>query len=163
MRMVFPANMTGRFLDDLASEMNTFVESVLGDDAKVAPSAFAPRMDFVETETAFVASIDLPGVPQDAVAIDMEDDQLIIAGQRIADRFDGDVKTHRAERSMGVFRRSFALPTTVDKDAISADYENGVLKITMPKLVEEKKSRRIVISQSASQPGSQSSSESSAD
>ncbi|QDT13132.1 Hsp20/alpha crystallin family protein [Planctomycetes bacterium K23_9] len=146
MRMVFPTNMTGRFLDDLASEMNTFVESVLGDETKDSPAGYAPRMDVVETETSFVAYLDLPGVAPDDVSIDMENDQVVVMGERVGKSEGEGTVHHRTERAHGTFRRAIALPKTVDKDAITADYEHGVLTIAMPKLVEEKKSRRIVIS-----------------
>lgn len=149
MRMVFPTNMTGRFLDDLASEMNTFVESVLGEETQAPSTAYTPRMDVVETDDAFFAHVDLPGVAPEDVSIDMEDDQVIIHGQRTETSSDA-TKRHRSERSFGNFRRAIALPKNVDKDTITADYEHGVLSIAMPKTVEEKKSRRIVISQNPS-------------
>ena len=146
MRMVFPTNMTGRFLDDLANEMNTIVETVLGDESQQPKAAFAPRMDFDETETAFVAYLDLPGVDPSVVSIEMEDDQVIISGERVKPATDAGTRHQRVERSFGNFRRVIALPKSVNKDAITADYQHGVLAITMPKLVEEKRSRRIVIS-----------------
>jgi HSP20 family protein len=147
--MVFPTNMTGRFLDDLANEMNTIVETVLGDEPQQPKAGFTPRMDFDETTKAFVAYVDLPGVDPAGVSIEMEDDQVIISGERVKERVkvaDGDdVQHHRVERSCGSFRRVIALPKSVNKDAITADYQHGVLAITMPKVVEEKRSRRIVI------------------
>ncbi|MGB7343272.1 MAG: Hsp20/alpha crystallin family protein [Pirellulaceae bacterium] len=151
MRMVFPNNMTGRFLDDLASEMNTFVESVLGDEAKATGTttgaAFKPRMDVHETETAVVLSLDLPGVDPDTVSIEVVDDQLLVQGERVRQAVDESATHHRVERSFGAFSRGIALAPTIDRDAIVADYQHGVLTITLPKAVEDKKSRRIVISQ----------------
>ena len=108
MRMVFPTNMTGRFLDDLASEMNTIVETVLGDEPHENKAGFAPRMDFDETQDAFVAYIDLPGVDPAGVSIEMEDDQVIVSGERAKVVSDDDVKHHRVERSSGNFRRVIA-------------------------------------------------------
>ena len=72
MRMVFPTNMTGRFLDDLAAEMNTFVETMLGEDSgSECATKFAPRMDVDETETTYELSWDLPGVKFHDGHIDM--------------------------------------------------------------------------------------------
>ena len=89
MRMVFPTNMSGRFFDDLAAEMNSFVENVLGEEAKTESTcgtsggcAFAPRMDVVESGTAFELSLELPGVNPDAVEIEMEDEHIVIHGKR---------------------------------------------------------------------------------
>ncbi len=146
MRMVFPTNMTGRFLDDLASEMNTFVESVISDDSRSSALAYAPRMDVIQTENSFVAYLDLPGVAPDQVSIDMQEDQVIVSGDRSPVQLDENSRSHRAECPTGAFRRAIMLPKNVDKDAIDADYEHGVLRITMPKQADENKSRRIVVS-----------------
>ena len=145
MRMVFPTNMTGRFLDDLATEMNTFVESILGDETTQSSMGFAPRMDVEETDDRYFLSFDLPGVDFADVQIDVEDDQLLVHGKRVG-RTDESVKRHRSERAFGEFRRVVKMPEMVDIDAVSADFDNGVLTVTLPKLPEKKTSRRIVIS-----------------
>lgn len=148
MRMVFPNKMTGQFFDDLASEMNSFVESMLGEDGKTATSnsvAFTPRMDIDETETHFLLSMDLPGVHMDDVSIDMEDDQMVIQGHRPRSVV-GDIQHRRAERVFGDFRRTVKMPKLVDKEAITAAFADGVLTVTLPKMVEQKSSRKIQIS-----------------
>ena len=146
MRMVFPTNMTGRFLDDLAAEMNTFVETVLGEDGEgKATSGFAPRMDVDESETGYEVSMDLPGVLLDDVNIDVEDDHIVVHGTRNRKESVEGTERRRVERTFGEFRRVISLPKLINKDGITANFENGVLSIVMPKVVEEKTSRRVVI------------------
>ena len=152
MRVVFPNHMSGRFLDDLASEMNTFVETIFGEDGTKCPAAskaFTPRMDVDETETGYTITMDLPGVNPADVNIDMEDEQLVIQGARERGESVEGTEHRRVERAFGEFHRVVKLSKLVDKEAITANYDNGVLTIVMPKLVETKTSRRIVISQAA--------------
>ena len=150
MRVVFPNQMSGRFLDDLASEMNTFVETIFGEDGAKCPAAakaFTPRMDVDETETDYTITMDLPGVNPDEVNIDMEEDQLVIQGTRQRGKTVEGTEHRRVERTFGEFHRSIKLSKVIDKEAITANYDHGVLTIVMPKLVETKTSRKIVISQ----------------
>ena len=149
MRVVFPNHMSGRFLDDLATEMNTFVESIFGEDGAKCPAAtngFTPRMDVDESEDAYFITLDMPGVNPDGVHIEMEDDKVVIHGARQRPESSETTEQRRGERTFGEFRRELKLPLLVDKDAITANYDNGVLSIVMPKKVETKTSRRIVIS-----------------
>ena len=99
-------------------------------------SAWAPAVDIYETEKEIVLKADLPGIPLADVDIRVENTTLTLRGER---KFENEVKEDnytRVERSYGAFSRSFALPNTVDADKISANYENGVLHVAMPKREE---------------------------
>jgi len=146
MRMIVPHN-TGRLLNELSSDINAFFETMLGEEAGETRLAFAPKMDFEERDDAFVLAIDLPGVHPDDVQIDASEDQLVIHGTRHQEKTEGDETRRRIERSFGDFRRSIRLPKNVDRDAIAAGYEHGVLTVTLPK-VAKSGPRRIVISRS---------------
>lgn len=98
--------------------------------------AWAPPVDIYETEKEIVVKADLPEVKPEDVDIRMENNTLTLRGER---RFEKDVKDenyHRVERLYGSFSRTFALPGTVDADKIDARYEQGVLRVILPKREE---------------------------
>ena len=103
-----------------------------------------PAMDLVETGDSYVLKADLPGLTQDDIKIEFEDRTLTVSGERKADHevaTDGYV---RVERAFGSFTRSLTLPQGVDPEALTANFENGVLEVTIPK-PEARKPRRIEI------------------
>jgi len=97
---------------------------------------WAPAVDIYETEKEIVLKADLPGMNLADVDISLNNNVLSVRGER---KFEKDVKEdnyHRVERTYGNFVRTFTLPNTVNADQIEASYENGVLRITMPKREE---------------------------
>lgn len=122
---------------------HTFARA-LGDQQEVSPRAWVPPVDIYETGDSLVLKAELPGINPDEVEIRVEDNTLYLKGER---RFEKEVKEenlHRVERLYGTFTRSFALPNTIDADNVKAEYENGILTLTMPKR-EEAKPRTIKI------------------
>jgi HSP20 family protein len=112
---------------------------------------WAPAMDLVETEDAFLLKADLPGLSEEDVALEVQDNVLTLSGER---RFEHEVKRdgyHRIERGSGSFARSLTLPDGVDPDAIAASFDRGVLEIRIPK-PEAKKPRRLQIAVGDSRP-----------
>jgi HSP20 family protein len=110
---------------------------------------FVPPVDVWETETEVVIELDVPGVKAEDLSAEVVEGQLIVTGERAAP--EGAVRRYRSERWQGRFVRSFGVPTGIDGDRISADYADGVLRLTLPK-PEEAKPRRITITgQSAPQ------------
>jgi len=114
-----------------------------GDNAS-SQAVWAPRMDLVETDEAYRIHLDVPGMSKDDLTINYQDNQLTVSGERTSDRTDEDEEYVRVERSFGHFYRSFTLPRTVNPDAISATYEDGVLTISVPK-TEEATPRQIEV------------------
>jgi len=115
-----------------------------GDEQGVSSRAWVPAVDIYETEDSLVLKAELPGISPDDVEIRVEDNTLYLKGER---KFAKEVKQeslHRIERSYGTFSRSFALPGTIEADKVKANYENGILTLTMPKR-EEAKPRTIKI------------------
>jgi HSP20 family protein len=96
---------------------------------------WTPPVDLYETPTAFVLTAELPGLARDQIEIHAEDMRITIRGARIATpgREIPCEQFHRVERGHGRFSRAFALPETIDVDAITADLKDGVLTITVPK------------------------------
>ena len=153
MRMLFPPQVSGRFINELTSDMNALVDSLFGEQHEGAPrsvATFTPRMDVVETEQAFQLILDLPGVNPDDIEIKVEEDAVTIHGQRKhawAEQKDG---THRrVERAFGDFRRTLTLPKSVNKDAVEADYTDGVLIVNVPKAVPVE-ARKVTIQRGSS-------------
>ncbi len=104
-------------------------------------SVFAPRVDLSETETAYAINAELPGLDGTEVEILLEGDRLTLKGEKKTEFEEGDPKQghYLRERSQGTFRRAFRLPDNVDRDAIEAGFDKGVLTITLPKLAEQTK------------------------
>ncbi len=97
-----------------------------------------PPVDIYETDQNVVLSAELPGLDAKDVEVRVEDGTLYLKGQR---NFEKEVKEenyHRIERSYGSFMRAFPLPSSVDTEKASAEYKNGVLKLTLPKREEAK-------------------------
>lgn len=108
-------------------------------------SPWQPSMDLAENENDVVITAELPGIGKEDVKLSMQDNVLVIRGEKKQERTEKDESFHRVERSYGTFQRSIVLPTAVDSKKIKAHFNNGVLKITLPK-AEEAKRKEIPIS-----------------
>jgi HSP20 family protein len=107
-------------------------------------TTWAPRADIHETQNEYLVQLDLPGMDKKDVKIKVEDDFLVISGERKNEQKVDDEKYHRVERYSGMFSRSFRLYKDVDAGKIKATFKNGVLEITIPK-TEETKPKEISI------------------
>src|SRR3989454_8449705 len=108
-------------------------------------SAGAPSVDIYETEHELVVKADLPDVDPKDLDIRAENNILSIRGERKFEQNVSEENYLRVERSYGSFARSFTLANTVNSEAIKADYQNGVLKLSIPKR-EEAKPKQIKVS-----------------
>jgi HSP20 family protein len=128
------------------SEMNRF--NRLFDSFEARPAAgsaptetvqglWTPAVDVVEDAEKIELAVDLPGVTQEAIDIQIDKDVLTLRGQRTVERKEGS-KDHfrRYERVNGGFVRSFSLPKTVDAEKIAASLKDGVLTLSLPKRPE---------------------------
>ena len=106
----------------------------------------APEADVVETENQIRGTLEMPGMRSEDISLDLENNVLTISGQKREERTEGDEKHtwHLAERRYGQFSRSFVLPRDVDSESIQANFENGVLTVSIPKS-EKARRRRIEI------------------
>ncbi len=107
-------------------------------------SAWAPAVDIFEKGDDLVIRAEVPGIERDAIDVKVENNTLILSGERQRETEDKETQSYRRERSYGSFVRSFTLPKTVDASRITATYKDGVLDITIPK-AEEAKPRRVEI------------------
>ena len=128
-----------RELAQLQNRVNRlFQEANAGQEEGITTTSFVPPVDIYETEHNIVLKLEVPGVDQKDLDIRIENNTITIHGER---KFEQEVKEenfHRVERRYGSFQRSFSLPNTVDPDQVSADCENGVLKVSLAKRAEAK-------------------------
>jgi len=94
---------------------------------------FHPAVDVHETQDNYLISVDVPGVPEKDIKINIQDGRLSVSGERSSKETSGDKWFKRTERSYGRFERSFQLPKGISEDKIQARAENGVLEILIPK------------------------------
>lgn len=105
---------------------------------------FVPPVDVYEDEHNITVQAEVPGVNENDLDIRLENNVLTISGERKMEDEQREENFHRIERSYGRFVRSFALPTTVDAENVNAQFENGILRITIPKK-EEARPKQIKI------------------
>ena len=101
-------------------------------------TSWAPAVDIFETEHELVVKADLPDIDPKDLDIRVENNILSIRGERKFESKVSQDKYLRVERAYGSFSRSFSLANTVNSEAIKADYQNGVLTLTVPKREEAK-------------------------
>jgi HSP20 family protein len=101
-------------------------------------TTWAPAVDINENEQALVVRADLPGIDPKDLDIRVENNILTIRGERKFEKKTDEANYLRVERAYGSFSRSFSLANTVNPEGIKADYQNGVLTLTIPKREEAK-------------------------
>jgi HSP20 family protein len=126
------------YLEELAriqERVNGLLEQALlasdYEDAKGAPGTWAPPVDVLETETAYLLYAELPGISREDIELSVHDRRLELAGRRPP--LGENRNFLRMERSYGPFRRAFDLGSPLDSEKISAEFQQGVLRITIPK------------------------------
>ena len=135
---------------DLRREIDRLFDSVawtpLGANGTSGTQSWVPPMDVEDQENLIRVSFEIPGVNREDVTVTVENGVLTVAGEKRVERMSGDGKSgsQSIERRYGRFERSLALPQTIDADNVSAQYENGVLTLELPKSAESRK-RRIAI------------------
>ncbi|HET9437468.1 MAG TPA: Hsp20/alpha crystallin family protein [Gaiellaceae bacterium] len=125
-----------RELASLQSEMSRWMNGLEGPGR--VTQTWVPALDVWETDNEVVYAFDLPGIPEDAISIEVKDETLSISAERTKTEETNEDGFYRFERRFGSFARAVGLPQGVDQDQISARYENGVLEIRVPKPVEAK-------------------------
>ena len=107
---------------------------------------WVPAVNVEESKDELVLSAELPGLTEENVSVEMENNVLTISGEKSEERTEGeeDRRYHLWERRYGSFQRSFTLPRTVKGDSIRASFDKGILRIHMPKAAEAR-TRKIEI------------------
>jgi HSP20 family protein len=136
-----------RDLRTLQEEVNRLFSSNLtpsfGEEG-IGRGAWNPNVDIYENKDQIVLEAELPGMNREDFELTVENNVITLRGERRFEKKDDADNYHRVERAYGSFSRSFTLPQVVSGDAATAEYRNGVLRVTLPKR-EEAKARRIEI------------------
>jgi len=135
-----------RLFDSLFDDAGWSVAREVGQGRSMLNLA-APELDIAETESAYQLAVDLPGVEPGNIELSADEDLLVLRAERQEHKQDDGVRFHRIERRASRFERTLTLPGDADTDNISAEYNNGVLQINVPRLkdVASTRGRRIEI------------------
>ena len=108
---------------------------------------WSPSVSVSETKEELILTAELPGLSEEEIQVELENDVLTVSGEKTEERTEDDEERryHVWERSYGSFRRSFTLPRAVSGSEVSAAFADGVLTVRLPK-VAEAKGRTIEIS-----------------
>jgi HSP20 family protein len=136
-----------RDLRSLQEEVNRLFSTNLtrgfGEEG-IGRGAWNPSVDIYENKDQIVLEAELPGMKQEDFDLSIESNVITLRGERRFEKTHETDNYHRVERSYGSFTRSFTLPQTVSGEGATAEYNNGVLRVTLPKR-EEAKPRRIQV------------------
>jgi len=125
-------------LANLQDELDRLFESPL--------PAWAPALDVHEDKESYTVRVELPGLKREDIAVSLQDDALVISGERKTETIKEDTEVHRQKRFYGKFSRALTLPTAVSGDQVKAAYKDGILTVTLPK-AEEAKPKQVVVSE----------------
>lgn len=135
-----------RELRTLNDEMNRLFTAVpaSADRGEFARGAWSPNVDIYEDENRLIVEAELPGMDREDFEVLVENNVLTLKGERKFEKKTEGDNYHRVERAYGSFTRQFTLPQTITAEGATADFENGVLRVALPKR-EETKARKIEI------------------
>lgn len=129
-------------------EMDRMLETFLGSGQLPSDAlVLKPSVDIAESKKAYRISVEVPGIEPKDIELKVEDDMLVIAGEKRREAESDDEGFHRVERSYGEFRRVLTLPDDADIDRIKAEFHNGVLNVRVPRreVAERPKARKVEI------------------
>jgi HSP20 family protein len=135
----------------LQNRINSIFEDRSQGAGPVVTAAFVPPVDIYEDEQKIVLKLEVPGLKDSDLDIQLENNVLSVKGERKFEHEEKQENFHRIERRYGSFHRSFTIPTTVDSDSVKASYDAGVLSISLDKRAEAKP-KQIKVSVGGAQP-----------
>lgn len=127
-------------MDELPERMRQMLEGTLSMEPLAETVGWMPAMEMIEKNGSLVATAELPGIDPKDVEIHLEKGVLTVRGEKKEEKEEGepDSKFHMWERRYGAFTRSFVLPCEVDSEKVAAQFDNGILRITLPKSEQAK-------------------------
>jgi HSP20 family protein len=130
-----------RDLATMQNRLNRFVRepySPEGPEEALTTTSFAPPVDIYEDEHTIAVKMEVPGIDEKDIDVRIESNTLTVHGERKIEKEEKEENFRRVERQYGSFTRSFTLPSSVDTGQVSANYDKGVLKISLAKKAEAK-------------------------
>lgn len=137
-----------REMSSLQRDMNRWFDDMF---TSVGPldrmgSMFAPSAELEETDTTYVLKLEVPGIDPKDIDIDVTADTVSVSGERKSETRSDENGMTRTEFHYGQFSRVIPLPGEIDNHSVSADYQDGILSLTLPKIErEEKKSVKVSV------------------
>src|SRR6478736_7459017 len=128
-------------MQDRMNRMNRLFRESYGPEGPedaLTTTSFAPPVDIYEDEHNITLKLDVPGIDEKDIRVHIDNNTLTVHGERKLEKEEKEENFRRVERQYGSFTRSFTLPGSVDPGQVSADYDKGVLKISLPKKAEAK-------------------------
>ena len=127
----------------LQNEMSRFMNGLLEGNGRSSQN-WVPALDVWETDNEIVYALDLPGIPEDKISVELDDTALTVTAERERTEEESKDRFYRFERRYGTFSRTFGVPQGVSDSDVQADYKNGVLEVHVRK-PEQPKPKRIQI------------------
>ena len=130
-----------RDLATMQNRINRFVResySPEGPEEALTTTCFAPPVDIYEDEHTIAVKMEVPGIDEKDIDVRIENNTLTVHGERKIEKEEKEENFRRVERQYGSFTRSFTLPSSVDTGQVNANYDKGVLKISLAKKAEAK-------------------------
>jgi len=120
--------------------MNRLFRDSSGDvrEEALTTSTFAPPVDVYEDDHNITLKIEVPGIDEKDIDVRIENNTLVVHGERKFEKEEKEENFRRVERQYGSFTRSFTLPNTVDAERVQAHYDKGILKVQLAKKAEAK-------------------------
>jgi len=131
----------------LQNEMSRFMNGLLEGNGGTN-QAWVPALDVWETEDELVYAVDLPGIPEKDISVELDDGALTISAERSRTQEETQDRFYRYERRYGTFSRTIGVPQGVTESAVTAEYKDGVLAVHVKK-PEQPKPKRIQVGSSA--------------
>ena len=127
-------------LTDLRDEIDRLFEAPLSELARTSQilSGWTPALDLFEDKDNYYLRAELPGMKREDIDLSLHDDCLSLSGERKHEQKHKDAEVYRAERFFGRFQRTVSLPGPVAVDKVKAQYQEGLLMVTLPKTEEAK-------------------------
>ncbi len=128
-------------------ELETHFNRMFNDEnGTTVPKDWIPAVDVSESDEAYIVDWDIPGMKREDITLEVFENTLMVRGERKAEHEDEDKKRgyHRVERSYGSFQRSIRIPGGFNPDEVTANFNDGVLRVTLPK-TDEARPRQIPV------------------
>jgi HSP20 family protein len=135
-----------REIASLQNEMSRFMNGLLEGNGR-SNQSWVPPLDIWETDSELVYALDLPGISEDAISVELDDGALAMSAERERTHEESDDRFYRFERRYGTFSRTVGVPQGVTEADVSADYKSGVLEVHVRK-PEQPKPKRIQVGSS---------------
>jgi len=139
-----PISELRNFQEDFHRIFNSTLPRFFSGEEGLLSGNWAPSVDIYEDQNSITLEVDLPGLKPGDFNLSIENYRLTLSGERKFEKEKKGDNWRRVERSYGSFTRAFSLPSTVNVDAVNAEFKDGVLRVALPKK-EEVKARQIQV------------------